>query len=189
VTKQPQDQLKTTMLNETTIPTLQMGPRGKDALRNFVEQYPPSQDEELESHETGASLLAALGRGGNDADIEARLLDMGFGETMDATNRVRRERHVDLHRRRAYHAQAQQYKQSNTMFVKMMNGRLKLPAYQHYDAVVQTVANNPITIISGETGCGRFSICRFFISFLLLVHPPPQRCTELFIPVYIGQIV
>jgi ATP-dependent RNA helicase DHX36 len=149
---------KTATLNEESLPVLSMGPWGKDALHKFVERFPPSHDELLESHETGTSLLEAIGRGETDESILTRLSDLGLTDTymMDGNpSRARFDRPVDSNRRMEYHNQAQRIKQTNPNFTKIMNQRLKLPAYRHYDKVVQTVAHNPITIISGETGCGK----------------------------------
>ena len=115
----------------------------------------------MESHETGTSLLQALGRGDTDDDILTRLDDLGLNDTfsMDSINdhqrRTRHHRPVDLARRQEYHNKAQRRKQTHPNFSKMMNQRLKLPAYRHYETVVEKVAQNAITIISGETGCGK----------------------------------
>ena len=160
VTK-PEPKAKTTKLKEEELPLLSIGPWGKEALDRFVSRYPPSPDEAMESHETGTSLLQALGRGDTDDAILNRLHDLGISETfmLDGTNRnhqrSRNDRPVDLVRRQEYHSQAQRRKQSSPNFTKMMSQRIKLPAYRHYDTVVEKVAQNAVTIISGETGCGK----------------------------------
>jgi ERCC4-related helicase len=161
VTK-PEPKIKTTKLNEDNLPELSLGPWGKDALHRFVTNYPPSPDEELESHETGKSLIQALGRGDTDDVILTRLNDLGLTDSfmMDGVNDHKRRRNkfnrpVDLLRRQEYHNKAQRRKQTHPNFTKMLNQRLKLPAYRHYDTVVQKVAQNAVTIISGETGCGK----------------------------------
>lgn len=135
------------------LPTLNLGPRGKSALRNFFVRFPPTHDEDLESHETGASLAL----GGNDAEIQARLEDLGIGTSDTAFSgpmRPRYSRPVDLQKRRAFHARAQKAKQNHAEFARMMQARIKLPAYRHQERVVETVMHSPVTIISGETGCG-----------------------------------
>jgi ATP-dependent RNA helicase DHX36 len=167
--KKPQAKVKSATLTDENLPILSMGPWGKSALQQFVARYPPSHDETLESHETGTSLLEALGRGDTDDVIINRLNDMGLTDPFmtdglhmhnPSRNRYNNNsnnphRAVDLNRRQEYHNKAQRRKQTNPNFTKMMNQRLKLPAYRHYEAVVQKVAQNQITIISGETGCGK----------------------------------
>ena len=160
VTK-PAPTIKPTKFNhEEEFPVLSMGPWGKDALQRFVSQYPPTPDEELESHETGTSLLQALGRGDTDDAILTRLNDLGLTDVVNSSGSHKNQRHrndrpVDLVRRQEYHNKAQRRKQTHANFTKMMDQRLKLPAYRHYETVVERVAQNSITIISGETGCGK----------------------------------
>ena len=40
-------------------------------------------------------------------------------------------------------------------FSAMMAQRTRLPAYKMCDEIVNTIANNQITVISGDTGCGK----------------------------------
>ncbi|CAH8830748.1 unnamed protein product [Trichobilharzia szidati] len=44
---------------------------------------------------------------------------------------------------------------NSQMYMKMLESRRKLPAYQIKEDVVSTVQNNQVVIISGETGCGK----------------------------------
>jgi HrpA-like RNA helicase len=152
--RKPDAMRKSASLDPELLPSLNLGPRGKAALRNFFVRFPPTRDEDLESHETGASLA----QGGNDAEIQARLEDLGIvasDKSFGGPMRPRFVRRVDLSRRREYHARAQKVKQNHLQFAKMMQARLKLPAYRHYERVVETVMHSPVTIISGETGCGK----------------------------------
>ncbi|CAD6234094.1 GSCOCG00007546001-RA-CDS [Cotesia congregata] len=46
-------------------------------------------------------------------------------------------------------------KNSNPKFRKIIEGRQKLPAWKMMDEIIATVDTNQVTIISGETGCGK----------------------------------
>lgn len=45
--------------------------------------------------------------------------------------------------------------------------RKLLPAFQYYDLILQTINANPITLIKGETGCGKSTQvrCVYTISY------------------------
>lgn len=153
VTK-PNRSAKKTVVDEDAIPVLSVGPKGLEALQLHMKQYPPSYGEELESRETGASLMEALTQGQDDDGIAALLNQIGMGVQQEAPEIRRRDRYVDFNQRIAQHGKWQREKQTSSAYAKMLQGRAKLPAYQHFDEIVQTVANNAITIVSGETGCG-----------------------------------
>jgi HrpA-like RNA helicase len=186
--RKPDAMRKSASLDPELLPSLNLGPRGKESLRNFFVRFPPTRDEDLESHETGASLAL----GGNDAEIQARLEDLGIvasDKTFGGPVRPRFVRPMNLQKRREYHGRAQKVKQNHAEFARMMQARLKLPAYRHHERVVETVKHSPVTIISGETGCGTLllslslrqchiyslhtSHCieiKFYIFFLLITH-------------------
>lgn len=46
-------------------------------------------------------------------------------------------------------------KQRNTQYLKMKDERRKLPAWSMMDEILDTIHENNVTIISGETGCGK----------------------------------
>ncbi|XP_051175200.1 putative ATP-dependent RNA helicase DHX57 [Leptopilina boulardi] len=46
-------------------------------------------------------------------------------------------------------------KQRNSQYLKMKDQRRKLPAWSMMDKVLDTIHENQVTIISGETGCGK----------------------------------
>jgi HrpA-like RNA helicase len=151
--------------DDDTIPILCVGKKGIDALKLHMRKYPPTHIEKLESYETGASLVEALAQGHDDAALSDRLNQLGLGVKQQAPKASRREKHVDLARRRAVHAKAQLQKQNNQAYNKMLQIRAQLPAYQHQEEIVRTVASNPVTIVSGETGCGT---CKHNESIVLL---------------------
>lgn len=46
-------------------------------------------------------------------------------------------------------------KQRNSQYLKMKVERRKLPAWSMMDEILDTIHENQVTIISGETGCGK----------------------------------
>jgi hypothetical protein len=142
---------------EEALPVLLVGRQGTEALRKHMTQFPPSHTEELESHETGASIMEALAAHQDDAEVANRLQQLGLMNNHDkeAPRFERKAKGVNLQRRRQLHAAAQQAKKSHREYKRMQQGRSKLPAYGHETEIVRTVRENPITIVSGETGCGK----------------------------------
>jgi ATP-dependent RNA helicase DHX36 len=149
------------------IPKLYVGARGLEALQRHMVRYPPSHAESLDAHETGSALLEALHQsmsndnttnGNNDdnaLDIMARLDELGLGGNRREVAETRRyDRSVNYQRRQAFHAKAQQEKLRHRSYAKLRQSRAKLPAYSHAERIVKTVAASPVTIISGDTGCG-----------------------------------
>ena len=153
VTKRNNEQ--TTVVDN--VPRLMIGKAGLQALRKHVKAHPPTHVEELESHETGASLLEALHSAqqdsGDEAQFTAALNQLHLTDQELATPRFKKVR-VNLEQRQEFHAQAQEEKQKHGKYAAMMQQRARLPAFAHQDEVVQAIANHRITIISGETGSG-----------------------------------
>jgi ATP-dependent RNA helicase DHX36 len=141
--------------DDETVPVLSVGRKGIEALKQHMRKFPPTHTEELESYETGASLVEVLAQGHDDTALSDRLNQLGLGVKQQAPKANRREKHVDLARRKSVHAKAQLVKQNNATYNKMLQMRSQLPAYQHQEEIVRTVKNNPVTIVSGETGCGK----------------------------------
>ena len=155
---------------QDAVPVLKLGQKGRAALQRHIQQYPPSHEESLESHETGAALLEALTLAANDDPemdetntnnyTESRmnqvLQDMVDGDKdKQAPQFQRRVKQIDYERRRQNHQRIQEAKQQSPAYHTMkQNVRSKLPASAKEQLIVETVANNPITIIEGETGSG-----------------------------------
>jgi hypothetical protein len=163
--------VKKTTGDEESMPILRIGNRGIDALRKHIVKFPPTHTEELESRDTGASLVEALARqsdqdeGGDDVIAET-LNQLGLGDSREAPKVHHRRRPVNLERRKARHAEFQREKQklsSKDKFQKLLQSRSKLPAYARQEEIVSIVAANPVTIIQGETGCGKSTQCPQFI--------------------------
>ncbi|KAK8400341.1 hypothetical protein O3P69_003203 [Scylla paramamosain] len=45
--------------------------------------------------------------------------------------------------------------QNNQMYQRMLEVRKKLPSYKMRDEIVDTIRNNQVVVLSGETGCGK----------------------------------
>jgi HrpA-like RNA helicase len=60
-----------------------------------------------------------------------------------------------LDQRSTYHRARQQQKLANQQYPKMLQLRQRLPAFCAQQQIVDTVAKSPVTIIQGETGCGK----------------------------------
>jgi hypothetical protein len=131
------------------------------ALKRHVSNYPPTHPEALESYETGASLVEAFsnaqGQGGSDdSALVATLNALGLGGVSQEAAKIQRHtRRVDLEKRTNYHQARQQQKRAHSQYSKMLQIRQRLPAYAHEKQIVDTVAQSPVTIIQGETGCGK----------------------------------
>ena len=141
------------------MPRLVIGKAGAQALKQHVQLYPPTHAEELESRETGASILEALQSTGNDNDdkrVASALQEMHLGDR-DVLGPLlfKKNTRVNLDRRRSFHAQAKEQKRKHPHYAKMMQQREKLPAFKHEQEIVQAIATHQITIVSGETGSGK----------------------------------
>lgn len=44
---------------------------------------------------------------------------------------------------------------TSSLFFQMMEERTHLPVYQSHDHILQVIKNSPVTLIRGETGCGK----------------------------------
>ena len=156
VSKRNETKKKTS--DEDDLPVLRVGRAGTEALKKHFQQFPPTHLEDLESHETGASLLETLMGDAESADAAvAETLDrLGLGRDKEARQVKICFKPVDLERHRRQHALAQRQKHSDEKkYQQMLRMRSKLPAFSHQAEIVSTVANNPVTIIQGETGCGK----------------------------------
>ncbi|VEU33652.1 unnamed protein product [Pseudo-nitzschia multistriata] len=181
VVTKPDDKIKKTAGGES-LPLLRLGKGGTRALAQHVLRFPPTRTEQLESKETGASLVEAMASQQNTQNEEGaspsedkEVLDAlnrlglggGHGSTGDhASKKIRSPnvgRRVDVSRRKERHAFYQQQKQNSKDYKQMLKNRSKLPAYSREAEIVATVRANPVTVIQGETGCGKSTQCPQFI--------------------------
>lgn len=52
-------------------------------------------------------------------------------------------------------AKLKQMEDSKALNQKMQETRQSLPVFQFKDEILRTIANNRVTLIKGETGCGK----------------------------------
>ena len=156
------------------LPVLKIGRGGFDALAKHVSKFPPTKMEEMESRETGASLMAALSQqqqpsgnantisnGSSNNNNNAGVLDAlnrlglgGDGATDHASKKVHRpnvRKHVDTRSRIQRHAFYQKKKHEGKDYKQVLKNRANLPAFGRQEEIVATVAANPVTIIQGGT--------------------------------------
>ena len=164
------------------MPQLVIGKEGVQALRNHVKLHPPTHAEELESRETGASLLEALqstGDGDDDDRLASALEQMHVSGGNLAGPFHFKKKHVNLDRRRSFHANAQELKRRHPNYAKMMQQREKLPAFKHEQEIVHAIATHRITIVSGETGSGKSTQTpQFLLDALRKCRRTPSRSTR-----------
>ena len=154
----------------SSLPTLDIGVPGKRTLQQYLHKFPPNHYEELESHHTGSSLVEAMHQdhqqsstSGNGVSTELlKSLEQFHLQEQTATLQDQRKfnqrnnNRPSLDLRRDIHTQMQQHKQSHKEFQKIQQTvRSILPAYAHEQEIIATVQSTPVTIIQGETGCGK----------------------------------
>ena len=161
--------------DEQQLPILKIGKGGTNALMKHIQRFPPTHTEEMESKETGASLIEAMkqqrqqqststtnNNNGSNVDddvlLTAALDELGKTGPREAPKAEVRTKTVDLNRRMERHEYYQQIKKhTDQNYQRIIQYRSKLPAYRRQEEVIQTVATNPITIIQGgmcvPTGC------------------------------------
>jgi HrpA-like RNA helicase len=167
VSKRNDTKTKTSRQDEQ-LPILNIGEAGIAALRKHMRQFPPTDMEEMESKETGASLMEAIRTQQADTVLAARLNELDAGAPKEApTAKVRTTKHVDLQRRRQRHEYFQTFKRGHD-YARILQNRARLPVYARRDEIVETVRQTPVTIIQGETGSGKSTQCP---QFLLDAHP------------------
>jgi HrpA-like RNA helicase len=157
-------EVKNSTGDEESMPVLNIGKSGIDSLKRHTKKFPPTHEEVLESRETGASLMEAVMQGEKtDEAVAATLNYLGLGVPKEAQIVKPYEKHVNLERRKSRHAYYQSQKTSNDKYAKTIENRSKLPAFSRQEEIVSTIAANPVTVIQGETGCGKSTQCPQFL--------------------------
>jgi hypothetical protein len=168
VSKRNEHHIKKPSGEEEVLPVLKIGKGGIDSLSKHIQNFPPSHTEEMESKETGASLIEAMQKqrqqnsttntddnddddNGMDVVLTAALEELNKGGPRVARAVEIRSKSVDMARRIEQHTHYQQLKRSNHEYHRIIQNRAKLPAYTRQEEIVQTITTNPITIIQGGT--------------------------------------
>ena len=142
------------VLRDDSLPVLDVGKRGMDSLRRYLDKFPPNVVELAEAEETGSSLTAV---GMEDASKDQKLKDALRELDMAASSKTmhhkeKKRKYVDLEKRASLHQAAQQAKLQSNNYSQMQQMRARLPAYTHQQEISDIIANNRVTILSGDTG-------------------------------------
>ena len=138
---------------DENLPYLKVGAKGIAALEKYAQMFPPNEIEAAEATETGSSLSMQ-----KNSESDAKLLDTLRQLNIEASTKVpstRPRKKVNLEKRARLHHVAQQAKIENPNYGNMQKMRAKLPAYSYQKGIVDTIATSRITILSGDTGCGK----------------------------------
>ena len=156
-------------------PKLDIGELGNRALEKYIKYYPPTdadirsiedihvntqirEDDENISLQTrvmnfGNRLMEPFGFSSHKATHSDEIAKPNVPHFVDKTVVPRRE--VDLQQRGELYKRSLQSKKRHFNYQKMEKMRSKLPAYQHQDRISEIIRSNRVTIVIGETGCGK----------------------------------
>ena len=142
------------VMRDDSLPVLDVGKKGMDSLRRYLDKFPPNVVELAEAEETGSSLTAV---GMEDASKDQKLKDALRELDMAASSKTmhhkeKKRKYVDLEKRASLHQAAQQAKLQSNNYSQMQQMRARLPAYTHQQEISDIIANNRVTILSGDTG-------------------------------------
>jgi len=144
------------------LPRLKIGMDGREELTRYIENFPPTRVEKAESRETGSSLLQSFSEknGGRDGDgVLDTLRELKIASTSQVKDRSRRQhnryRQVSSEQRADLHHAAQKAKVHQSNYGRMQDVRKKLPAYGYREEICKIIQSNKVTILSGDTGCGK----------------------------------
>lgn len=149
-----------------SIPRINVGKRGEEALRKHLLNFPPTEEENCESVETGSSLVKKhkeseerSGQFDSNAltptDFKSRNPSAQRQQQLASQRRDRHERLVQ--QRIQYHKQAQMQTKASPQYKQMMKQRRKLPAFSYAQDICNVLRNpkNQVVILTGDTGCGK----------------------------------
>ena len=158
-------------MHDGLLPVLNVGHHGIESLNRYMKKYPPNKVEAKEAEETGSSLSVHCDGKGNkaaadddDDDDDEETKDRMLMETLRELNiddsaqmfiNEKKVKHIDLNKRAKLHHAAQQKKVLSPNYHSMQQIRAKLPAYTHQQEICDIIQNNRVTILSGDTGCGK----------------------------------
>jgi len=165
---------------DLALPSLNVGRKGAAALRRHILTHPPSAVEEAESRLTGSSITnVMLGIGGDAEEAEgddeagdgivlgggANVAEAGLLHALDeldlkggdsrSKRKVAHTRTVDITRRAQRHERAQKAKKSHRDYGRMLKQRKVLPAYSFASHICDAIGTHRVTVLSGDTGCGK----------------------------------
>jgi len=163
--------------NDSDVPMLKMGQKAVSELATYVTDFPPNHIERAEATETGSSLWNAsklkdksthnnngIGEQESNVDVDDDAGDDILLETLDQLKihtdydnreRTKQYKRIDLKRRVALHHASQKAKHHNPNYKQMIKMRSKLPSFNYEKEICSVINSNRVTILSGDTGCGK----------------------------------
>uniref|UniRef100_A0A7S3VCU7 RNA helicase n=1 Tax=Chaetoceros debilis TaxID=122233 RepID=A0A7S3VCU7_9STRA len=172
-------------IQESSRERLELGRMGDDILKRYMGVYPPSDEEidmimGVDVGEgKGSGNANVNGKGDNTSNSNSKGQQQKqqkenkwnlVGKFTDYINEneIDNGRHshphpqphrkppdINLAKRKALHEKLQSIKHAHPPYANMQKARRKLPAHQYQDMIVNTIRDNRVTILSGETGCGK----------------------------------
>jgi HrpA-like RNA helicase len=171
---------------EENVPMLRIGQHGIHELQKYIEEYPPNEIEDMESRDTGSSLLYSLTKQrpkNNDkfatdisnnkqqSDVDYLVRAFESVNAPDSSINMQKENQevrVDLKQRRQWYKNAQQARNRHPKYLAMKAQRQALPSYNYASQICDAIRSNSVVIISGDTGCGKSKNLFHFLNLLLL---------------------
>ena len=95
--------------------------------------------------------------------LRPALRPIGEEETADGSKIVENEKYVDASAVDDAEAARERARRDSPRAVALARARARLPAAARRDAFLEAVAANQVTVVSGETGCGKTTQCPQFV--------------------------
>ena len=166
------------MDSDKNIPQLNVPGSAISVLQKHLQSYPPSDIEYKESILTGSSIIDTLSsqrennntisqnkgsaKGSETDDDLCQALDNITLSSMTNNSKTKTYMHekytntaVDPEQRSIQYHLAQKQKLKHRLYKKTLEGRKLLPAFHFQNQICDVVQNNRVTLISGDTGCGK----------------------------------
>eukprot|EP00804_Cyclotella_cryptica_P020303 CCRYP_014048-RA/>CCRYP_014048-RA protein AED:0.27 eAED:0.27 QI:163/1/1/1/1/1/9/96/988 len=163
------------------LPTIDVGPRGEEALRRHWDTFPPTEGEAMESRETGSSLLMQQREMGEDREDGFDWMEVAMSalptdspdDVLDSVANQEQQQHTTtiiipkekgtikrqsmIQKRIRSHQRAQKAMKSHPQYKNMMAQRRKLPAFGYAEDICAVLRDgrNQVVILTGDTGCGK----------------------------------
>ena len=150
ITKVGDSERKRTPGSGLQIPHLQIGADGEVALDTYIREFPPDDVEAAESTETGSSL-----RNDSTTNVLNALEQLNIQSSSKIQGKRHKMKPINLQSRVESHRKYQQAKVQNSKFKSILAARKQLPALAHEKEICDIVRSNQVTLLSGDTGCGK----------------------------------
>jgi hypothetical protein len=176
-----------------TLTRLNIAPNAVTALHRHVQRYPPPPPLPQHQPQQDGGIIMMTSSGNSLSSSSSKMpggpsnkngmKEVGDGSHRSTSSQQHHHQHHHhnnhhhdhhhgsvrpevLERRRIRHAYYQNLKQTATnreRYRSTLQQRSTLPAYARRKYIMDTIMDNPVTIIMGETGCGKSTQCPQFI--------------------------